>query len=156
MSTVPEIFRGLSYREREIIKLRWGLGDGFTYTLEEVGHIFKVTRERIRRIEKKAISKLAARGVTREDLRTKLAPQPSEVNQMTTWPIQSDAIVVDPDIRSGVPVLAGTRFPFYMILAELVVGKDIHEIANDFDLDEDLVRQALADVAKWIGQPFVA
>ena len=50
----------LTFREREIIKLRYGLGDGYTYTLEEVGHIFKVTRERIRNIEKKAIVKLAS------------------------------------------------------------------------------------------------
>jgi len=49
----------LSYREREILKLRYGLGDGYIYTLEEVGHIFKVTRERIRGIVKKAIDKLA-------------------------------------------------------------------------------------------------
>jgi RNA polymerase primary sigma factor len=50
----------LSYREREIIKLRYGLGDGYCFTLEEVGHIFKVTRERIRQIEKKALAKLDA------------------------------------------------------------------------------------------------
>ena len=48
----------LTYREREIIKLRYGLGDGYTYTLEEVGKIFKVTRERVRQIEAKAIRKL--------------------------------------------------------------------------------------------------
>ena len=50
--------RRSSYREREIIKLRYGLGDGYSYTLEEVGHIFKVTRERIRQIEAKAVRKL--------------------------------------------------------------------------------------------------
>jgi RNA polymerase primary sigma factor len=38
--------------------LRYGLGDGYSYTLEEVGHIFKVTRERIRQIEAKAVRKL--------------------------------------------------------------------------------------------------
>ncbi len=49
----------LSFREREVVKLRYGLGaDGFAYTLEEVGHIFKATRERIRQIEEKAIRKL--------------------------------------------------------------------------------------------------
>ena len=48
----------LTYREREIIKLRYGLGDGYTYTLEEVGRIFKVTRERVRQIEAKAVRKL--------------------------------------------------------------------------------------------------
>ena len=48
----------LSYREREIIKLRYGINDGYTYTLEEVGRIFKVTRERVRQIEKKALHRL--------------------------------------------------------------------------------------------------
>lgn len=61
-------WHGLSHREREIMKLRHGLGDGYVYTLEEVGHIFKVTRERIRQIEAKALRKLAARGITKEDL----------------------------------------------------------------------------------------
>src|SRR5207245_1013426 len=43
---------------KEIIKLRYGIGDGYTYTLEEVGRIFKVTRERVRQVEAKAIRKL--------------------------------------------------------------------------------------------------
>ena len=55
---VNRVLKTLSYREREIIKLRYGLGDGYSYTLEEVGHIFKVTRERIRQIEAKAVRKL--------------------------------------------------------------------------------------------------
>lgn len=55
---IEEVLPTLSYREREIIKLRYGLGDGYSYTLEEVGHIFKTTRERIRQIEAKAIRKL--------------------------------------------------------------------------------------------------
>jgi RNA polymerase primary sigma factor len=55
---INNVLRSLSYREREIIKLRYGLGDGYSYTLEEVGHIFKVTRERIRQIEAKAVRKL--------------------------------------------------------------------------------------------------
>jgi len=55
---VKQVLKSLSYREREIIKLRYGLGDGYSYTLEEVGHIFKVTRERIRQIEAKAVRKL--------------------------------------------------------------------------------------------------
>ena len=48
----------LSWREREILKLRFGLADGYSYTLEEVGRIFQVTRERIRQIECKAMNKL--------------------------------------------------------------------------------------------------
>ncbi len=51
----------LSWREREIIRLRFGLGDGHCYTLADVAHIFHVTRERIRQIEKRAIEKLRSR-----------------------------------------------------------------------------------------------
>jgi RNA polymerase primary sigma factor len=55
---IENILNTLTYREREIIKLRYGIGDGYTYTLEEVGRIFKVTRERVRQVEAKAIRKL--------------------------------------------------------------------------------------------------
>jgi len=55
---IEHVLKTLTYREREIIKLRYGLGDGYTYTLEEVGRIFKVTRERVRQIEAKAVRKL--------------------------------------------------------------------------------------------------
>ena len=55
---LEQVLKTLTYREREIIKLRYGIGDGYTYTLEEVGRIFKVTRERVRQVEAKAIRKL--------------------------------------------------------------------------------------------------
>jgi RNA polymerase primary sigma factor len=55
---IEAVLKTLTYREREIIKLRYGIGDGYTYTLEEVGKIFKVTRERVRQVEAKAIRKL--------------------------------------------------------------------------------------------------
>ena len=55
---IDTVLKTLSYREREIIKLRYGIGDGYTYTLEEVGRIFKVTRERVRQVEAKAIRKM--------------------------------------------------------------------------------------------------
>jgi RNA polymerase primary sigma factor len=55
---IDHVLKTLTYREREIIKLRYGIGDGYTYTLEEVGRIFKVTRERVRQVEAKAIRKL--------------------------------------------------------------------------------------------------
>ncbi|MCR4413783.1 MAG: sigma-70 family RNA polymerase sigma factor [Thermoguttaceae bacterium] len=55
---IESLLKTLTYREREIIRLRYGLGDGYTYTLEEVGRIFKVTRERVRQIEAKAVRKL--------------------------------------------------------------------------------------------------
>jgi len=55
---IDSLLKTLTYREREIIRLRYGLTDGFSYTLEEVGRIFKVTRERVRQIESKAVAKL--------------------------------------------------------------------------------------------------
>jgi RNA polymerase primary sigma factor len=55
---INDVLKSLTYREREIIKLRYGLGDGYSYTLEETGRIFRVTRERIRQIEAKALAKL--------------------------------------------------------------------------------------------------
>ncbi len=90
---IDTVLQTLSFREREIIKLRYGIGTGYTYTLEEVGRIFKVTRERVRQIEAKAIKKLqhpirsrklegfleglirAAQAATPEDAK-QLAPDP--------------------------------------------------------------------------------
>ena len=53
-----ELLSELDYREREILRLRYGLGDGTVYTLSEVGRVFSVTRERIRQIEQAALVKL--------------------------------------------------------------------------------------------------
>jgi RNA polymerase primary sigma factor len=57
-SGIDEALGSLNYREREIIRLRYGLSDGYAYTLSEVGKIFSVTRERIRQIECEALRKL--------------------------------------------------------------------------------------------------
>jgi RNA polymerase primary sigma factor len=57
-SRIAEVLSALDYREREIIRLRFGLADGYAYTLEEVGKIFAVTRERVRQIETKAVRAL--------------------------------------------------------------------------------------------------
>ncbi|MDA0254294.1 MAG: sigma-70 family RNA polymerase sigma factor [Planctomycetota bacterium] len=62
-TSIGRALEGLSYREREIIRLRFGLADGYSYTLEEVGSIFEVTRERVRQIEAKAVEKLREPGV---------------------------------------------------------------------------------------------
>jgi len=53
-----EILDDLSPRERKILDMRFGLSDGITHTLEEVGQEFTVTRERIRQIEAKALQKI--------------------------------------------------------------------------------------------------
>ena len=55
---LAEVLLTLNHREREILRLRYGLTDGYAYTLEEVGKIFSVTRERVRQIEAKAVRKL--------------------------------------------------------------------------------------------------
>ena len=55
---IDGLLKTLTWREREIIRLRYGLQDGYSYTLEEVGRIFKVTCERVRQIEAKAVKKL--------------------------------------------------------------------------------------------------
>ncbi|OGH69662.1 MAG: RNA polymerase sigma factor RpoD [Candidatus Magasanikbacteria bacterium RIFCSPHIGHO2_01_FULL_47_8] len=55
---VQEAIKGLAPREQKILEMRFGLGDGVTHTLEEVGQEFGVTRERIRQIEAKALEKI--------------------------------------------------------------------------------------------------
>ncbi len=55
---IDEIFQSLTPREVRILQLRFGLVDGYNYTLEEVGRKFGVTRERIRQIEAQALSRL--------------------------------------------------------------------------------------------------
>ena len=52
------MLKTLTPREEKIIKMRFGMEDGSEHTLEEVGHSFAVTRERIRQIEAKALRKL--------------------------------------------------------------------------------------------------
>ena len=53
-----EVLGSLSPRERDVLRLRFGMDDGRQRTLEEVGQLFGVTRERIRQIEAKALRKL--------------------------------------------------------------------------------------------------
>ena len=85
---INHVLKSLTYREREIIRLRYGLGDGYSYTLEETGRIFKVTRERIRQIESKALKKLQHH--TRSDhlqgLRRRPAPQDTRRRRSAALP----------------------------------------------------------------------
>ncbi len=57
-TTLIDVLRTLTERERKILEMRFGLTDGYQYTLEEIGKQYKVTRERIRQIEAKALRKL--------------------------------------------------------------------------------------------------
>ncbi len=55
---IQEALDVLSWRERSIIEMRYGLGDGHSYTLKEISRIFRISRERVRQIERKAFEKL--------------------------------------------------------------------------------------------------
>jgi RNA polymerase primary sigma factor len=55
---IDDVLVSLSSREKEVLMLRFGLRDGYSRTLEEVGQMFKVTRERVRQIEAKALRKM--------------------------------------------------------------------------------------------------
>lgn len=63
----------LSYRERGILEMRYGLGDGWSYTLAEAGYVFKLTRERIRQLQVKALKKLRKRAVDLREFMIKIA-----------------------------------------------------------------------------------
>jgi RNA polymerase sigma factor (sigma-70 family) len=64
---IANAMRFLSYREREIIKLRYGLDDEQSLTLEEVGHVFKLTHARVQQIEQKGLRKMLRHITTPED-----------------------------------------------------------------------------------------
>jgi len=98
---VKEVLAGLSFRERSIIELRYGLGDGYSYTLEEVGHIFKVTRERVRQIEAKAVRKLQQPGRSRK--------LEGFVDWQTILRISGDADPVQADADSVSPLSSGAN-----------------------------------------------
>ncbi|MBI1349164.1 RNA polymerase sigma factor RpoD [bacterium] len=94
---IESVLKTLTYREREIIKLRYGLGDGYTYTLEEVGRIFKVTRERVREIEAMALRKLQ-HPVRSKQLKALFPPESTdEVSPLK----QAEHRLLDADIGSG-------------------------------------------------------
>lgn len=63
---IDSLLDNLPEREQKVIRMRYGLDDGHNHTLEEVGYVFKVTRERIRQIEAKAIRRLRATSKKKE------------------------------------------------------------------------------------------
>ncbi|QDV73413.1 RNA polymerase sigma factor SigA [Planctomycetes bacterium K2D] len=86
---IEELLKTLTFREREIIRLRYGLADGYSYTLEEVGRIFKVTRERVRQIEAKAVAKL--QHPVRSGMLASFVPEAPEVEGFVIDPIDDEA-----------------------------------------------------------------
>ncbi len=57
-ASVETALYDLNFREREVLKLRYGIGGGYCFRQEEIGRMFRVTRERVRQIEGKAMKKL--------------------------------------------------------------------------------------------------
>jgi RNA polymerase primary sigma factor len=55
---IDEVLSTLPEKEQKVLRMRFGLDDGYSHTLEEVGYVFNVTRERIRQIEAKALRRL--------------------------------------------------------------------------------------------------
>ena len=64
----------ISYRERAIIEMRFGLGDGHAYTLAETGYVFQLTRERIRQLQLKSLKKLRLRADVLKQFVNELGP----------------------------------------------------------------------------------
>lgn len=92
--TLPNLLKRLSYSGREILKLRYGIVDGSCYRIEEVGNIFKVTRERIRQIEAKTIKKIARRtGSTIEQV----------IDALATY-AKNNSLKFDPDTVPEMPI----------------------------------------------------
>lgn len=58
LERVDEVLSGLSEREEQVIRLRFGIDDGYAHTLDQIGRAFGVSRERIRQIEERALNKL--------------------------------------------------------------------------------------------------
>jgi uncharacterized protein (DUF433 family) len=65
-----------------------------------------------------------------------------------------DSVEIDPDIRSGVPVLRGTRVPLSQALAEIAEGSSIAEIADDLEIDECTIRGFIEGFSVWMDRPF--
>ena len=65
-----------------------------------------------------------------------------------------DSVEIDPDIRSGIPVLRGTRVPLSQALAEIADGSSIVEIADDLEIDERTIRGFIEGFSVWMDRPF--
>ena len=138
---IDGLLKTLTYREREIIRLRYGLGDGYTYTLEEVGRIFKVTRERVRQIEAKAVRKLQnpvrsahLEGFVPEDFSNELVKEQKE-QESSSVDNPTPATSVDAYASVDKPVLETEEVPFWQIPTEQST-----EEQTTFSLFEDSVR----------------
>ena len=66
----------------------------------------------------------------------------------------SESVEIDHDIRSGIPVLRGTRVPLSRIIAEVAEGESITEIAEDLELDVEVIRRFFEGFSVFMDRPF--
>jgi len=87
-SRLEEALQALSWREREIVKLHYGLGDGHCYTLNEIGKIFRISRERVRQLETRAMLKLQQPSPVQKlsDFARHLLPTPADPREADAQP----------------------------------------------------------------------
>lgn len=126
---ILDIMANLSPRERDVLRLRFGLDDGRTRTLEEVGRMFGVTRERIRQIEAKALRKL--RHPNRH--RRKPATETSQAYPEVSWQ----------DMRSKLSVFKSKDRRILKLLWGYTDGEcySSREAANAFDVSVEYVEE---------------
>jgi len=144
---IDAVLKTLTYREREIIKLRYGIGDGYTYTLEEVGRIFKVTRERVRQVEAKAIRKLQhpvrarkLQGFVNKNVYKEVHGEPERGIQLHTVkaPGTTDALPKYPEVRLG-------AIPTPSQLPQLDDDTDLQSIIDEPDSENQTGQDPDAD-----------
>ena len=102
---IADVLQSLDYREREVLRLRYGLGDGYTHTLQEIGRLFSVTRERVRQIVSEAIRKLQHPGPSSR-LAGFLERQIPPLSNITFGPSAIAAVGPDPKSRHAATAVA--------------------------------------------------
>ena len=101
---IADVLQALDYREREMLRLRYGLTDGCTHTLQEIGRLFSVTRERVRQIVFEAIRKLQHPGPSSK-LAGFLEPQIPPLSNIKFGPSGIATVGPDPESRHAATAL---------------------------------------------------
>ena len=115
-----DVLTSLTERERKVLELRFGLTDGYSRTLEEVGKQFKVTRERIRQIETKALRKYVTPRAC-ANCRASLTAKASTASVLANWPNHHTIKNKNPADRRGFLLWQATQ-----TAPALLFGKCLH------------------------------
>ncbi len=119
--SIQQILKTLSYRQREIMKLRYGLGGGYGYDLEEVGGIFKITLERVRQLEAQAVRELQ-----RPSRKSLLVSYFFELREDPGQPILAESVyaeAIPSDIKQIFDALSYPEAKVLILLHGLLGGK---------------------------------